>query len=359
MGQILVMLTGGTIGSKVENSVIQVTENSSYELIEEYKQVYGETDQLEVITPFTMASENATCKHWEMLCNVLKEVDFCKYNGIIITHGTDTLSYIAPIIGMLFGNLPIPIVLVSSNYPLGEENSNGLLNFRSGICFINQQAQNGVFVIYRDLEGTVKVHLSTRVQEADNYLDEFTSYGGTCYGFMIEEQFVLNEYSPALTKNSNLSYRDFFKKEEITLSDDILIIRPYPGMNYNMFSFSNKPKAILHVLYHSATGCTGQQQYDLLKFIENCKNKNIPIYGLGFKQNQNNQYVSTNELLESGMIPIANTSLESAYAKLTIFYAIKDISNATKDIAYQQKVMNSKEFMDNNIYFEILPNLYV
>ena len=102
MKKILVILTGGTIGSKVEGKIINTTAASSYRLLQLYNEKYADDTEFEVIQPINILSENLTPVEWGVLCNCLFELDFEKYQGIIITHGSDTLSYTSALIGTMF-----------------------------------------------------------------------------------------------------------------------------------------------------------------------------------------------------------------------------------------------------------------
>lgn len=82
------------------------------------------------------------------------------------------------------------MVLIASNYPIGERGSNGLANLRGAVTFLRKPpCSRGAFVIYRDGNGKMPVYLSTRIREADPYGDQFTAFGGVPFGYM-EEEFV-------------------------------------------------------------------------------------------------------------------------------------------------------------------------
>ena len=59
---------------------------------------------------------------------IKEQIESEKYDGIIITHGTDTLQYTSAMLGYMFDDVSIPIVLVSSNYVLEDKRANGLIN---------------------------------------------------------------------------------------------------------------------------------------------------------------------------------------------------------------------------------------
>lgn len=346
MKKILVVLTGGTIGSMIENNVINVRGDSPYKLLAMYKAQYGE-ERFEVIQPLNVLSENMTPRAWETLFRAVEQIDCSCYDGIIVTHGSDTLSYTAAFMGMLFHHLPIPLILVASNYPLGQEGSNGLSNFANAVAFIRQKAARGVFVIYKDNADVSRVYLATRLTEADPCFDRFGDFGQIPFGRMENEKFIAEEgkYLPkikeleARTQPSVKLPKKFDKK--------IMIIRPYPGMDYSMFDLSekddkNRPVAVLHYLYHSATACTDEHvgTYGLLSFIKKCRELGIDFYTASYKQTDGNQYATADAILQAGAVPMRNISLEAAYAKLMLLY--------------HQTESASKEGTAQDFYFETI-----
>ena len=336
--KILVILTGGTIGSHVHEKLINVSDRSVYLIMEMYKQKYGEDTDFDVIRPINMLSENFTPEQWNVLCKTLKGVAPHDYDGVIITHGSDTLPYTAALIGMLYGHAPVPIVLVASGYPLGHPKSNGLDNFRNAVCFIKNSGLKGVYSIYRDSSGNNTVYLSTRIKEADSFSDEFSSFGGVPFGYMINEQFVpeINPVNPGFDQLNSLNTPVL--RETVVFSRDILVIKPYTGLNYKFLNLDAKPACVLHFLYHSSTGCTSRGNYSLPEFIEECRSRGIDFYLSSFKSEGADIYDSSRILLESGALPLINISSEAARAKL--------------HIAYNQKEMEPYEYIRKNLYFE-------
>lgn len=339
MKKILVVLTGGTIGSEIDGEVINVSGTSPYRLIALYEEQYGK-EKFEVTKPVNVLSENMTPEIWMKLFQAIGQVNYDEYDGIIVTHGSDTLSYTAAFMGMLFHHLPVPVVMVAGNYPLGHPNSNGLVNFANAVAFIRAGVSKGVFVIYRDKTGINQVYLSTRICEADPFLDEFRDFGGVPFGRMEKGQFIAAQ-SPLLPRlceiecqcDKELDLPEMFSKE-------ILVIRPYPGMNYSLFDLSSRPAAVLHYLYHSGTACTSamHEDYNLLSFVKKCRECGIDFYTASHKCTQGEQYASSAALLSAGVVPLLNISLEAAYAKLMLCY------NQKSGVRYEK--------IRENIFFE-------
>lgn len=338
MKKILVVLTGGTIGSRVENNVINVSDSSPWLLLAMYKEKYGEKECFEVMQPLNILSENMTPEKLLILCKALDKVNYGEYDGVIITHGSDTISYTSAFVGMLFHHVPVPIVLIASNYPLGQEESNGLCNFARAVEFIRQKAVRGVFTIYRDGRGENQVYLSTRMVEAEPFSDQFRDFSGCPFGKMENGRFTAykGDCQPSV-KEVEGNTKSCLQVPE-TFNKNIMIIRPYPGMDYAHFSLEKKPAAVLHYLYHSATACLQGESYSLLSFAERCKEKGIDIYTASYKRTEGNRYATGDVLLKAGVIPLLNISAEAAYAKLMLLY--------------HQKEPVTKERICQNFYFE-------
>lgn len=340
--KILVILTGGTIGSKVNKNIINVNSAAAYNLIKLYQDRYGTDAEFEVIQPMNILSENLVPAYWKILYDTLDKVEFDSYDGIIITHGSDTIAYTAAMTGFCYAHTTIPIVLIASNYALEDARSNGLANFYNAVCFIREKKVKGVFVIYQNDRKENIVYLATRLKEADTYLDQFSSYGGVDFGRVIDGHFekTVHGQNPALEELN--AFREKIIVRNPTFENSILFIRPYPGLDYSSILLKDDIKAVLHCTYHSATICEGEGKYSALEFVNRCKARGIEVYACSFKSTED-LYATSAKFLRDGVIPLLNISTEAAYAKLSL--------------AYNQQVMDAKRFMDANIYYEILPNL--
>lgn len=325
MKKILIVLTGGTIGSQVEGECVNVTDASPYQLLRFYEEAYGKKEgsieeNFEVIQPMAILSENMGLEAWSRLCRVMWEIPYEKYAGVIVTHGSDTLSYTSALLGLLLGHVEIPVVLTASNYPLGEKGSNGLKNFRSAVELIGTGLLRGVFTVYQNRKGENIVYLATRLTEADGYLDQFGSFGGVPFGQMEKGRFryISNGVNPGLSQL--MEKRERIADHCPVLQKNILFLRPYPGFDYETVDLSKKPAAVLHGLHHSSTACVAGETGSLLWLLEKCRGMDIPVYAASVKDAAGRNYESARKLLEKGAIPMENISPEAAYAKLLLLY---------------------------------------
>lgn len=337
--KICVIFTGGTIGSKVNEDNIDLNVQADYTLLKSSKYSYLPFDTMQ---PLFILSENVILPDWQIIGDAITSAMKMNYEGIIITHGTDTLPYTSAAVSYMFCNTRIPIVFVSSQYPLGNPLTNGVENFDAAVSFILSAKLPGIFVSW--CEDRVKyIHLATRITEATPFDCKFSSFLNTPFGYMKNDKFIWND-AP-----NNPSLNEMFDiKERLTdsagFSNDILLIKPYPGIDYEMFGWNDKgPKAILHLLYHSGTACIrentiGKSSTSAADFFVKCIKEGIDCYIAPMPSSTKDLYSSSNILLQSGVIPMPRISLEAALVKLLFAYG---------------SFPRPKEILDTNIFYEI------
>ena len=342
--KILVVLTGGTIGSVCTDGVRGIAGDSPYLLLRAFRAVcpdYADCE-FEVISPCHLLSENLSCEVWETLYVAISEkLAADRYRGIIVTHGSDTLAYTAAALGMLLRHTPCPVVLTAADRPVNDPRGNGIGNFRAAVDFILRGGCRGVFVSYRRCaDGAQVIYLAARLRSADCFCDEFSSYGGAVFGVMNESVFCpdASPLNPAAEiRRAPLSP---LAPPAIRLSDKkIMLLRAYPGLDYAAIS-PDGFAAVVHYGYHSATACTEGGDRSLLRFAKRCRACGTDLWLGSFKQTENELYDTSRELLDNGILPFFDMSPEAAYAKAVIAYHLPDA--------------DPKAFMRRCVYYEMV-----
>jgi L-asparaginase/Glu-tRNA(Gln) amidotransferase subunit D len=314
MIHILLIFTGGTIGSTLQNDRIDTDGNSRYLLLEQFRAqaAYAGQVQFDAVSAANILSENLHPQFWQPLLETIQQTDLRSYDGIIVTHGTDTLAFSAALLAAYFREPPIPLVLVSSDRPLNDPQANGPGNFRAAVELIRQKMPAGVFVSYRNPGAEQQIHLAQRLLSCLPLSSDFVS---TAPGAWLQYQ-----HGEFITTAPFDRLKPFAK----TLTPQfapILLLRPYPGLNY--CHIDPLPyAAVLHDLYHSGTACVTRQwgeQHSLCEFSRRCRDLGKPLYLAPACRNEH-FYASTQELLDNGVQVIWDTTLECAYAQLSIGY---------------------------------------
>ena len=327
MKQILVVFTGGTIGSTATDGTINTSNNAPFKLLHLFNQNYPDhTDiHFETLQPLQILSENLAPAAWKIIIEAIESAQPEKYDGIIVTHGTDTLAYSAAALSFYFHALMKPMLLVSSDHPLENPKGNGLANFICAVEFIRQHIATGVFVPYRNAGQTMQIHRGSRLTCSLQLSGDFYSVQGKHFMQFDGQHFTLADVKAiengTETKYSNNPASSNVISLKPAFSSRILMIKPYPGLDYSHFSLASVD-AVLHDLYHSGTACATEQwgnNLSLLEFINRCNQHETPIY-LAPAYKSENAYQSTRELIEHRAIMIWNMSIEAAYIKLALAY---------------------------------------
>ncbi len=296
--------------------------------------------EFEFVSPVNILSENSDCDTLSVICSFMLSLDYENYDGVILTHGSDTLSFTSSILGMMLSWVKIPIVITAANYVLSSPKSNGKDNFTASLDFIKSfheghHSNAGVFVIWKNENEEVSVHISTRLNEADPYLDCFQSFGGVPFGYMKNGIFkrIESPLNPISTFPNPQT--EFLRGKNIALKNDILLIRGYVGLDFDCIDLKGK-SAVVFKLYHSATACMSGKSTSFSEFCKRCFKSGVDVYIYSAKQ-RGYIYRSAKDISQR-VQPMYNINTSSAYTKLLIAYSL-----------------NIKEILNSTVFYENLP----
>ena len=253
--KILVLFTGGTIGSTLSDNYISPDSDAKYKLIDFYKKNYGDDISFVCDEPYTILSENLDGEYISKLIeSVSARLENDEFGGIIVTHGTDTLQYSAAALSIALGQIDIPVVLVSANYPLEDERSNGYNNFIGAIQYIKRVRRGGVYVSYQNGNECANIFDAANLLRHDIYSDELRAL-----------------------KGSKKCQNGCEGKSELSKTSPVKMIVVYPGMTFEMPA--DNISKILFVPYHSGTLPTASEE--LRCFCAKMREMNIKMYICG------------------------------------------------------------------------------
>ena len=303
--KILVIFTGGTIGSTISGDYISTDRDKPYVILDKYNTKYPNSIEWDTVAPYTILSENVTCRTYGMLYKAVKEGLDKNYDGIIITHGSDTLQYSAAFLSLVLGNDTIPVMLVSSNYVLEDERANGMENFRCAVDFILNKRGRGVFIPYKNNGEGCRIHVPSKVLGHNPYSDDVFSIGGDYFGIYNGEVFSYGadckmEYEKPLEPKVD------FDKEET----GVLKLLMHPGMAFPQ-SFEGI-KSVLIQAYHGGTLCVESELFQ--NFVKKAKEAGVSVYLVG--ANVETEYESCKEYESLGIRVLGQVSPVYAYMRL-------------------------------------------
>ncbi len=314
MKTICVIFTGGTIGSSADGKKVSLDGRCSSQLINSYMAEYGSSVRFEEKYPVHMLSENIQKEDVCAMVDAVRAAAEKDYDGIIITHGTDTLVFSANLLSQLFCDTRLPIVFVSAMYPLSDRRTNGPVNFASAVDFISEGIP-GVFVINKNAGERVKVHLASRMVEPEQITGRFSSLRDNYFGTMNGGRFV--RHAARNNPSVEMLQRPGKKPLMKSFSDSILTLNARALLDFRYYNFEkNKPGAVLIKLYHSGTVCTLGEEKNAACFAEYCSRLGIPVI-LGPVDSRANEYVSVDGIKERCIFAY-NLSFEMMQVKVML-----------------------------------------
>lgn len=300
---ILVIFTGGTIGSRVKDGWISPDRSTKYTLTENFEKKFGKICDFTCCEPYFLLSENLSAKELNILIKTVKENLNKGFDGIIVTHGTDTLQFSAAALSYAVGSDSIPVVLVSANYPLDDERTNGNANFKAAVDFIMQKCSKGVFISYKNRSEEPKFHRGLGVSAYKEADDRIYSLYDRHYAEYNGERIVVSN------KNGlSLPEDDFVLCEK----PKILSVSAMPGdcYAYNPEKYS----AVILRPYHSGTLDTANE--DFIAFCKRTEALDIPVFAVNI--HSGTAYESAQLFGELNIIPLEDMSFADAYMRLWI-----------------------------------------
>jgi len=117
---ILLIYTGGTIGM-VKNSNTGALKAFNFDdllkRIPELKLLSCNISTISFDDPID--SSNMNPKYWVQIAEII-EVNYDNYDGFVVLHGSDTMSYTASALSFMLENLAKPVILTGSQLPIGD-----------------------------------------------------------------------------------------------------------------------------------------------------------------------------------------------------------------------------------------------
>ena len=157
MREILMLATGGTIASQDAGNGLRPAITS--EEILNYVPEVARLCRVDAIQLMNLDSTNVGPAHWLQIAQAIRE-NYSRYDGFIITHGTDTMAYTAAALSYLVQQSPKPIVITGSQKSICMADTDARRNLYQSFLYACDQGSQGVSLVF---DG--KVILGTRARK--------------------------------------------------------------------------------------------------------------------------------------------------------------------------------------------------
>jgi len=163
--KVSILSTGGTIASKVDYRTGAVTSQFSAEDIISSIPELLEIANYEGKVIYNILSENMKAEYWQELARAVGSEIEKGADGVIVTHGTDTMTYTAAALSFMI-KTPVPIVLVGSQRSSDRPSSDAAMNAISAAAVATSDIAEVTVVMHgTSSDGFCLVHRGTRVRK--------------------------------------------------------------------------------------------------------------------------------------------------------------------------------------------------
>jgi L-asparaginase len=257
-------------------------------------------------------SSNIHPNDWVKIATIIEE-NYNIFDGFVVLHGSDTMSYTASAISFLFENLCKPIIFTGSQLPIGDLRTDAKENLITSIQIASSQIDGKPVISEVCLYFEYKLYRANRTTKINS--EHFEAFTSPNYPALAESGVHLKFNNDLLLKPNN-NDKLIVRKE---LNNNITIIKIFPGITKNVIESILNIKGLKGVIletYGSGNAPTTDWFLTLLKKaisngihiidVTQCIGGSV-ILG---------QYETSVKLKELGLINGFDITTESAVAKM-------------------------------------------
>ena len=318
--KVLLIYTGGTIGmvkSPNAASLYPIDFNNLLDNISELELLNCKIQIISLETPID--SSNINTFHWVEIAGLIEE-NYKYYDGFVVLHGTDTMSYSASALSFMLENLQKPVIFTGSQLPIGDLRTDAKENLITSVQLASLKKDEIPVIKEVCLYFEYKLFRGNRSTKIN--ADHFKSFASKNFPPLATSGVRINLRSDLLLNpavNSDLLvHKD--------LSTDVALLKLFPGIQQTIISSildTENLKGVVLETYGSGNAPTAKWFLDLIeKAILN------GIYIVNVTQCSGGKvemghYATSAKMQSLGVISASDMTTEAAITKMMFLLSVR------------------------------------
>ncbi|MBQ8205375.1 MAG: type I asparaginase [Alistipes sp.] len=313
---ILIIYTGGTIGMKTDEATGALVPFDFSGIYEEFPSLKRLNVDIEVFTiKPPIDSSNVSVENWVDMARIIRD-NYYKYDGFVILHGTDTMSYSAAALSFMLENLAKPVIFTGSQIPIGILRTDGRENLITAIEIAGARNEDGAPIVPE-----VALYFQNKLMRGNRTtkfsaeaLNAFASFNYTA----LADVGVNIQYNTSAIASYAPDFSDEFRISE-SMCSDVIVIKLFPGIRpatLRAMLIDSGVKGVVLETYGAGNAPTTEWFVDLIKEavergvvvvnVSQCKDGAVQMH----------LYETGLALQEAGVVSGHDMTIEAAVAKL-------------------------------------------
>lgn len=303
MKKVLILATGGTIASRAGDEGM-VPQSAPLELMGALEK-FGKYYDITYKVILNLDSSNIQSEEWKLIARSVFEA-LPSYDGIVVTHGTDTMAYSASAVTFMLPNLDKPVIFTGSQIPIGSPLSDAQSNLATALAAIDHNVV-GISIAFNHklMRGCRAVKVRTMG------FDAFESVNTQNRGEFFADgvRLVTERFAP---RGEKCELRD-------TVCNDVFLLKLIPGTNPKIFDSLTDMDYRGMVLETFGAGGIHYLHRDLYTPIKRLVDSGIPVVVCSqclYEKSDFSLYEVGRKVIATGAIQSLDMTTEAAVTKL-------------------------------------------
>lgn len=319
LNKVLLIYTGGTIGMGCNRETGALEPLNFDHLLSnfpEFALLQTDVDTYQFTSPID--SSDMSLRRWAQLVRIIAD-NYDKYDGFVVLHGTDTMSYTASALSFMLENLTKPVILTGSQLPIGQLRTDGKENLLTSIELASAFGEDG-----RPMVPEVCIYFSGRLlrgnRSTKESADGFNAFNSFNYPHLCEAgvEFHFNPHyilKPDYTKPMI---------PHMAMDPNVVVFSLFPGIQENIVRHMFDAPELRGIVMRSFGSGNAPQKPWLTRLLKDATQRGVTIVNIsqcvaGFVKM--GRYDTGFQLQDVGVVSGGDSTVESAITKLMFLQA--------------------------------------